>query len=224
MESLMAWDAAQSPADAAPTAWQKPQQQEEPRAAQQQQQPQRPPPQRQQAEPEPQQQPQAKVQPKPKWGSKPPGPQGTCTPWINVSQQHGGGIDLTPTRWGMRVDSVGPTPGQPHLKQGDTIVSIGGVSLENLPNAQATGDAFGRGFADGAAIVTLQRVDDAIQLPPQHTNWGDTFPRDIETLGSRFGIMCRLQSGQVEMRGPANGIAEAMIEIKKMIAFYSKGG
>ena len=102
--------------------------------------------------------------------------------------EHGAGVELTATCWGMRVDSIEPEPGQPHLSQGSIITAIGGVNLLGLPSEDDVADSFGSNFKDGALIDVDPVTYEKIPLPPEASSWPLSFSEDLNMLADKFAI------------------------------------
>merc|ERR1719424_1394686 len=68
---------------------------------------------------------------------------------LQVDPELGPGIDAAASWYGMIVNEVDDDPGQPELKAGDCIVSIGGNSLQELEDCEG---AFIDSLADGVEV------------------------------------------------------------------------
>jgi len=145
-------------------------------------------------------------------------------PYIVKDPALGAGLEMTPTRWGMRVDKVAPSPGQPHLVPGDTIVAVGGVTLEGHPAAADVKASFGRGFANGALITVFSCITDTVALPASSVNWPPSFNHDLQMFSNNFSIGVRSTDNGIELRGPQTALTAANAELDKIIAFYKGTG
>jgi len=144
-------------------------------------------------------------------------------PYIRVHPEHGAGLELSPSCWGMRVDLVDKKPGQPHITAGVTITSIGGVNLLGLLDEDAVEEAFGRGFKDGAALELDPVAFATIDLPPEAAAWPTSFMEDLEVLATKFQVEPSITRMGLELRGPSVAMDPAKEEMKLLLDFYKSG-
>jgi len=140
-----------------------------------------------------------------------------------VDSDKGAGVELTPTCWGMRVDSVEEEPGQPHLSKGSTITSIGGNNLLGLDNEDAVADAFGASFKDGVEIEVDPVKFVTLDLPPDAKTWPASFMEDLGTLAGKFALDYNITRMGLELRGPSVAMEPAKLEMQQMLDFYTGG-
>lgn len=153
-----------------------------------------------------------------KAGTKPSGPH------LCVHPEHGAGLDLTPTCWGMRVDAIEPEHGQEHLSQGATIISIGGVTLLGLPDEDAVCDAFAEKFADGVRIEVDPVSFETISLPVEATtSFPVSFSEDLRLCSDKFAIEHNITRMGLEIWGPSVALEPAKAEVKQLLDFYLQG-
>lgn len=101
---------------------------------------------------------------------------------LNVLAGVGAGLSLRPSSWGMLVEEVDAQPGQPGLVAGDYIVEISGRSLVGL-DADATKEAFGRGFGHGASIAVAQLNEDPVGRRHDRFPSSGSWPEAVEVAG-----------------------------------------
>jgi len=154
---------------------------------------------------------------------KPAEPEGPEKPYLRVHKEHGAGIELTATCWGMRVDEVEAEPGQPHLSAGCTITAIDGVNLLGLPDEDAVSETFGSKFKDGVLIDVDPVVYETIPLPPDAGTWALSFSEDLDMLAGKFAVEHSISRMGLEIRGPSAAMEPCKAELGQLLDFY-KGG
>jgi len=140
-----------------------------------------------------------------------------------VHPDDGAGIELTPTCWGMRVDTIEPKPGQPHLSEGATITKIGDANLLGLPDPDAVFDAFGGAIGNGVPIEVEPVTYETISLPSEASKWPASFTSDLSMLADKFSIEYNISRLGLEIRGPQVGMEPAKKEMGELLDFYQKG-
>jgi hypothetical protein len=144
-------------------------------------------------------------------------------PHLKVHPELGAGVDLVATCWGMRVDGIEAEPGQPHLTEGCTIISIGGVNLIGLPDEDAVAEAFGAGFKPDAPVQVDPVSYETVALPSQAATWPPSFTNDLDGWSGKFALEYEITRMGLELRGPSVAMEPAKVEVLELFDYYMKG-
>jgi len=138
---------------------------------------------------------------------------------LRVDKTVGAGLGLHATWYGMVVDEIDDVPGQPGLREGDCIVSIGGTPLQEMDDCEP---AFVERLADGAEVVVEPHCETIGKAPlSSRIDWA-ALEVDLEHFAADYQVTIAVAPGRthVNMSGTQSALAGARPEATKLLAIH----